>query len=300
MPALEEIFEGLTTAQLLAFVDEHRIEDLTLDFKLAPKNFDTPDERKVLAKAISGFANSSGGLIVWGIEAKRGPEDIDCAQQAVPLTQPEMFMSRLWTYSGSAVSPVVDGLRHRLVEGLGGPFALTIVPESLVGPHMAKLGEDRYFKRSGDSFVKMEHFDVADMFGRRRRPQLSLVLHKEGPGSTILVSVRNDGRGIAKAPYQALDLPKGFRTSGYGFDGNGSFGLRPIGRSYVRCFFGGDATSVIHVGQELIVTKLEATTTTVDGKPAIKGPQVFRYDLAAEELRCHREKSLWTIERPSA
>jgi len=34
------------------------------------------------------------------------------------------------------------------------------------------LGEDRYYKRGGDRFYKMEPFDVADMFGRRRAPVL--------------------------------------------------------------------------------------------------------------------------------
>lgn len=29
---------------------------------------------------------------------------------------------------------------------------------------MAKLEEDRYYKRSGDSFYRMEHFDLEDMF----------------------------------------------------------------------------------------------------------------------------------------
>ena len=39
---------------------------------------------------------------------------------------------------------------------------------------MAKLGENRYYKRSGDSFYQMEHFDLEDMFGRRRKPKLKM------------------------------------------------------------------------------------------------------------------------------
>ena len=34
---------------------------------------------------------------------------------------------------------------------------------------MAKLGENRYYQRSGDQFRMMEHFQVADMFGRPGR-----------------------------------------------------------------------------------------------------------------------------------
>jgi hypothetical protein len=39
---------------------------------------------------------------------------------------------------------------------------------------MAKFGQDRYYKRSGDTFRRMEHFDLEDMFGRRPRPKLEL------------------------------------------------------------------------------------------------------------------------------
>lgn len=283
-PSLEEWFRQLEVGDVLAFVAEQRREDLTLDFKLAPSNFSNREDRKTLAVAISGFANSNGGLIVWGVDARKDADGIDCAQRGEPLANPGLFMTRLVEHAGSATSPIVERVQHRLVEGSGGPFALTLVPESDRGPHMAKLGEDRYYKRSGDGFYKMEHFDIADMFGRRRKPVLTLKLEKERGGGSVLVFVQNTGRGMAKAPYLALSLPQNFRASGYGFDGNGRFGLRPLGQHDQRCFFGGDAGAVIHVGQALGVTRLESTVTTPDGKPVLKGPQTFRYELAAEDV----------------
>ena len=46
---------------------------------------------------------------------------------------------------------------------------------------MAKLGEDRYYKRSGDSFRKMEHFDLEDMFGPAAEATAHIENHPEGP-----------------------------------------------------------------------------------------------------------------------
>lgn len=198
----------------------------------------------------------------------------------MPIADAALFMSRLSEHAASAASPVVEGVEHRLLEGSGGPFALTHVPESSAGPHMAKLGEDRYYKRSGDRFVCMEHFDIADMFGRRRRPLLKLLLGKEGEGDAILVSLHNEGRGMAKAPYLALELPRGFQFANYGFDGHGGFGLPRVGMGYPRSIFGGDANKVIHVGQTLSVTKIECRRRVDD---AVAGPQTFRYELAAED-----------------
>jgi Putative DNA-binding domain len=283
-PSLAEIFQRLNVSDILAFVADHRWEDLTLDFKLAPSNFANRDDRRTLATAISGFANSGGGLIVWGINARKDAEEIDSAQQAEPLTDGLLFMSRLVEHAGNATAPVVDRVQHRLVEGNGGPFALTLVPESDRGPHMAKLGENRYYKRSGDSFYTMEHFDIADMFGRRRKPALTLTLEKERSGGSLLVFVTNVGRGIARAPYLAMTLPEHFRVSGYGFDGHSGSGLRPLGEHGRKCCFGADAGVVIHVGQALGVTRLDATVQRADGSAIISGRQTFRYELAAEDL----------------
>src|SRR5437867_9816016 len=74
-PSRLEQFNTLTAADVLGFVNDRRGEDLTLDFKQAQKNFSVPEERKVLARTISAFANSSGGLIVWGIDARKGKDD---------------------------------------------------------------------------------------------------------------------------------------------------------------------------------------------------------------------------------
>jgi hypothetical protein len=68
---------------------------------------------------------------------------------------------------------------------------------------MAKLGEDRYYKRSGDSFYKMEHFDLEDMFGRRQKPNLGLEIERRPAEDDNLLEdltfrIKNSGRAVAK------------------------------------------------------------------------------------------------------
>jgi hypothetical protein len=280
---LEALFSSLSTADIAAFVRERRHEDLTLDFKLASRNFDDREERKVIARAISGFANAAGGLIVWGIDARKDADGIDCAQAAVPLTDPKLFMTRLIEHGGAATSPVAPGVVHRLVEGTEGPFALTYVPESDRGPHMAKLGEDRYFQRSGDSFRVMEHFAIADMFGRRSRPVLKLRIQKDRNNS-LLVLIANEGRGAAKSLYLGLKLPPNFRPSAYGYDGSNHFWLKDGGYSDNFHRFGGDTGTILHAGQTHPVALIDYTVIRPDGSPVIKGPQTVEYQLAAEDI----------------
>ena len=282
-PSLLERFNTLTTKEIVAFVSERRGEDLRLDFKITPNNFGNADERKVLAKTISAFANSSGGLIVWGIDARRDKgDDVDCAQDAVPLKSPDLFMSRLMEYAAAATAPPAPDVQHRRVDGEGGPFALTYVPESDRGPHMAKNGEDRYYQRSGGSSLKMEHYAIQDMFGRRPKPSLRVEIRKLNP--ELLVLIRNEGRGAAKSLFLALRVPPNFKPSGYGYDGNGLFWLKNGGHSDGVWRFGGDTGTILHAGQTHPVTIIDPTLLSATGKPIAKGPQVFRYEIAAEEI----------------
>lgn len=199
---LEERYGELSRTQIQKWIEEQRGEDLHLDFKQTrDESLAKAGTRKMLAKAISGFANSDGGLIVWGVGTETDRKTgTDYASAEAPLSDAKSFCSRLHELTGEAVSPTVDGVDHRFLRS---GFAVTLVPASDSGPHMAKFGLDRYYKRSGSSVYRMEHFDVADMFGRRPSPDLSVWLGDfkwTGDVFSFPVGIENSGRGSAIAP----------------------------------------------------------------------------------------------------
>ena len=100
-------------------------------------------------------------------------------------------------------------------------FVVTFVPESDAGPHMAGYGEDRYYVRIGASFLRMQHFQLADMFGRRARPVLVVAAEREaGEPTNIRVRITNTGRGAAQAPFIQLGTDGPFSRNVWGVDGN--------------------------------------------------------------------------------
>ena len=258
---LEARFQELSRDNLDQYLAEHQEENLHLDFKtLAGPNLRASEDKRNLAKALSGFANSDGGIIVWGVDARKNADRVDCAGSLKPIAGVASLVSRLNGLTSDMVNPSVDGIQHRVVhqDADGSGFAATLVPRSDAGPHMAKAGLDRYYKRSGDSFLKMEHFDVADMFGRRPRPSLAL-LHtittagtKTVEGRTVVLlrvvlGIENSGRGTARAPYLAVKAEPPFEVSELGVDGFGHAGLPRLAsrdRSYAK--YGGMADTVIH------------------------------------------------------
>jgi Schlafen, AlbA_2 len=267
-PSLESVFESLSAADIARFVTERRQEDLTLEFKLAPRSFANKEERRILACAVSGFANSSGGLVVWGIEAKPDSDGVDCAQATSPLPDPDLFLSKLLEHGGAATSPTVSRVVHRIIDGAPGPFAVTFVPESDLGPHMAKLGEDRYYKRSGSRFYKMEHFDIADMFGRRAAPVLKLCGQRlPGDPRWLVVSIENDGRGAAIGPYVSLHIDIAARVDSPDHSGNWPLPRLSQSGDYNRNpGFGGDATLIVHPGTSMEIARVGS----LHGSPAVR------------------------------
>ena len=93
MSRAEDIFQKLIYFGEDA-IDEYimnlQTEELFLDFKQAVsigKNGTAlhKDDRKNLAKCISGFGNSEGGVVIWGVECSRNLEIGDVAKAKVKV-----------------------------------------------------------------------------------------------------------------------------------------------------------------------------------------------------------------------
>jgi len=69
---LEKYFRWINKKMVDRFIQEKQEEHLTLEFKTV-KNAGLLDknDKKNFAEALSGFSNSSGGVIVWGVETKK-------------------------------------------------------------------------------------------------------------------------------------------------------------------------------------------------------------------------------------
>src|SRR5215213_2435063 len=113
---LLETFDQLDWSKIQAFVEQKQEETLHLDFKLvANSELASKDDKRNLARAMSGFANSDGGIIVWGIDARKNEDGVDCAVGIAELSSPALMVSRLNNVTGDATSPIVDGIRHKAI-----------------------------------------------------------------------------------------------------------------------------------------------------------------------------------------
>ena len=78
-------------------------EEEWIDFKGKPK--DEEDTKQIWSKWLSGYANVTDGLIVWGIDARKTPpRNIDAACKLSLISDPQVFESRLRELAGDATN----------------------------------------------------------------------------------------------------------------------------------------------------------------------------------------------------
>lgn len=194
-------------------------EDLFLDFKRSTDNgsnarLDQRD-REHLAKAISGFGNSEGGVIIWGVDCCPNSEGADLPSAMRPIQNPRRFVSWIENaVSGCTIPPHtnVENYAVELESGNEG-FVVTYIARSNNAPHQIVSGlrdAYKYLIRAGASFVPTPHAVLAGMFGRRPQPNMKHKLFTE-PVSALrngadivlfdvsgILGLQNLGPGIAR------------------------------------------------------------------------------------------------------
>ena len=155
---------------LTALIDNEAEESVHLEFKEA-RALSKDDKKKTeIAKDVSAFANSDGGIIVYGIEEQ------DYKAHALSYIDGN-------TYTKEWLEQVIQDKIQRRIEGLeifpirdNGDITKSIyivkIPRSSNTPHMS--ADKCYYKRNNFRSVKMEDDEVRDLFYREATPNLKI------------------------------------------------------------------------------------------------------------------------------
>lgn len=254
MGRAEELYERLLTggeSVIDAMIEDRTSEELFLDFKRSADNGSGSklhqSDRNNLGKAISGFGNSEGGVIVWGVDCKNDPAIGDVASAKVPISDPTRLVSWLTGAISGCTVPAHPNVQHVAIPGSteGQGFVATLVPKSYLAPHQC-VRPPQYYMRAGSDFLPVPHSVLQGMFGKR--PQAD-ILHMWAVSSFQIVPVVGDpqaisfqagfllstnGPGLVRDLFVSAELgtPKGKSEIKYGFQdsanwsGNQAFGYR--------------------------------------------------------------------------
>lgn len=221
-----DLFERIENGGLDALnelIADREAECLFLDFKRSPADGEgarlSNDDNKNLSKGISGFANSEGGVLIWGVDCRRNGDGVEVAAKH-PLrdvrgfrTKVEGAISRL-TVPPHASVRALEILEENGEEG----YLAVLIPKSFDGPVRSTV-TNNYHLRSGSNFEIVPHDALAGMFGRAPRPVIghNVVMRfarmderRESFVVSIGLIVMNTGAVLAERPYLSIwlnDLP---------------------------------------------------------------------------------------------
>ena len=126
-----------------------------LEFKGAEK-IDANGIKNYWAEALSGFANTEGGVLVWGIDARKNEDKgIDCASALSLVPSLSALEARLKEIQPQRTNPPVNGVDYFSCpseEGCEKGFVVCYIPEGNFKPYRTEIKKNPYYIRAGDSF----------------------------------------------------------------------------------------------------------------------------------------------------
>lgn len=165
---------------ILSMIKDRVQESLELDYKECPAIFPlTEGKKKELSKDVSAFANSAGGIIIYGIkENGHIPTEIDTGFDPNALSK-----ERLEQIINSIIHPRINELLIKQIELVttspGHVLYVVSIPQATtIAPHQA--ADNRYYKRFNFESVAMEDYEIRDILRRATTPDLHFHFYLSG------------------------------------------------------------------------------------------------------------------------
>lgn len=152
-------------------------EEIFLDFKISSDNGRgktlSQNDRNNLGKAVSGFGNSAGGVIIWGLQCSPDINGADVVDKKFLIEDAKKFLSLIEGAVSGVTLPPHQGIENYPIiaskEGEG--FVVTYIPENPSLP-LQSVHNTQFYIRAGSNFVPAPYQVLASMFGKRPQPHV--------------------------------------------------------------------------------------------------------------------------------
>ena len=175
---LQSMMEGndVTEAIFNELLNDRSIESQHLEFKDGMYTHKTERRagRKMIREYVSGFANSSGGLLILGVADDKTISPCNDPIGQIPLIQ---WASRLFQDMAPYLSPLP---KLQVLNHSDGPVLVIACPRSTALVPCVEAGELRYHLRIGDSTIRAPEYLISDLvLGHLKQPVIEASLDRK-------------------------------------------------------------------------------------------------------------------------
>ena len=155
----------ITHEDIDSFINKKIEENVNLEYKSIPKKLDFEE----LAKDVSAFANSEGGLLILGVSEK---EELDqktkktyrIYPKEITWGEPSLTKEKIEQNLIGKIHPLIEDFRIVPIQDQQHNVIFLIdVPQSKNSPHMA-TPNNKYYKRLNFENQPMGHYEVQNLF----------------------------------------------------------------------------------------------------------------------------------------
>lgn len=161
-----------TEEGLQRLIDDEVEESLQLDYKRAASLGGTQQKKVEVTKDVSAMANADGGRIIYGIAEFNERDRAHLPERLDPVDRRDFSKERLDQVIGN-IRPRID-VRITAVPISTGENDVVYVVDIPKGSTAHQAQDKRYYKRYNFRSVPMNDYEVRDVMGRLKHPQLAL------------------------------------------------------------------------------------------------------------------------------
>lgn len=155
---------------LQSLIDNEVEESVYLDYKSAEALGKSDGKKKEISKDIASFANSDGGIVVYGIN------ELNHKANSFSFIDGDIFTKEwLEHVINSSIQRRINELEIipvRENNSLDKTIYIVKIPKSIDAPHQSR--DKRFYKRFNFESVPMEEHEIRQLYGRKLRSKLMI------------------------------------------------------------------------------------------------------------------------------
>lgn len=162
--------ENYTEKDIYDLINNEIEESIYLDFKAGGALGKSDGKRKEISKDVSAFANSDGGVIIYGLNEKNHKADSFSFIDGNEFTKEwlEQIIS-------STIQRKISNLKIipiRFENKIEKTVYVVKIPKSFETPHMCK--DNRFYRRYNFESVQMEEYEIRELYSRKTIAKLQV------------------------------------------------------------------------------------------------------------------------------